>query len=481
MIQSHHKTERLAEMKKILIISDSIIGHHFIQRAIDTFVKDNIYYVIQPKAALFENAPLSRFKFFEFDPTSLYKLSNVLKMEFSQVFIAMKNPSDIKHTIANIRMSKKRLRIIIVDHWAMKIEDSNVVQINTNEILASQMFDYLPNVPVIAQNVGLGEGEIMEVLVPFGSSFVYRHVGVIEQNNWRIVGIYRDGKLIMPEERRMIHPNDQLLLVGDPAVLNSVYRAIKREIGQFPQPFGRDLYLFIDMLKDDKNEILSLVEKAIAIHAHFKNRLVIKVCNPSDIGILTKIKDERSERVIIDVDYKESYIDDIILNDIKPYDIGMILVSSKMFAKEKMREILFNANVPVFSLAKRPVGTIKDAVVVLNDNKDLEKISTTIFDLSAQMGFNLELLKNETEESIEQDEIIEHYRNLSAIFSKNIHVNHHHDNPIRKLSKRENFLHCIPFTENILQSKSSTFFSTDIETLYYRLNRYHQLFIPIKI
>lgn len=468
-------------MKKILIISDSTIGRHFIQRAIDTFTKDNIYYVIQPKAAVFENAPLSRFKFFEFDPTSLYKLSNVLKMEFSQVFIAMQNSVDIEVTIANIRVSKKRLRIILVDQWALKIEDSNVVQINTNEILASQMFDYLPNVPVIAQNVGLGEGEIMEVLVPFGSSFVYRHVGVIEQKNWRIVGIYRDGKLILPEERRMIHPNDQLLLVGDPAVLNSVYRAIKREIGQFPQPFGRDLYLFIDMLKDDENEIMRLVEKAIAVHANFKNRLVIKVCNPSSIGILTKIKEERSERVIVDVDYKESYIDDIILNDIKSYDIGMLIVSAKMFANEKMREILFDANVPVLSLAKRSVDAIKDTVVVLSDNKDLEKISTTVFDLSAQMGFNLELLKNESEESVEQDEIIEHYRNLSAIFTKNININLHHDNPIRKLTKRENFLLCIPFTAKILQRKSSTLFSTDIETLYYRLNGYHQLFIPIKI
>ncbi len=468
-------------MKKILIISDSTIGRHFIQRAIDTFAKDNIYYVIQPKAAVFENAPASRFKFFEFDPTSLYKLSNVLKMEFSQVFIAMKNPTETENTIANIRISKKQLRIIVIDHWALKLEDSNVVQINTNEILASQMFDYLPNVPVIAQNVGLGEGEIMEVLVPFGSSFVYRHVGVIEQNNWRIVGIYRDGKLIMPEERRMIHPNDQLLLVGDPAVLNSVYRAIKREIGQFPQPFGTDLYLFIDMLKDDKKEILHLVEKAIAVHAYFKNRLVIKVCNPSDIGILTKIKEKRDVRVIVDIDYKERYIDEVVSNDVKHYDIGMIMVSSRMFAKDKMREILFDANVPILSLAKRSIAKIRDTVLIMNDNKDLEKISTTVFDLSSQMGYNLELLKNESEESSEQDEIVEHYRNLSAIFSKNIHVNFHHDNPIRKLSKRENFLHCIPFTENILQTKSSTLFSTDIESLYHKLNRYHQLFIPIKI
>ena len=468
-------------MKKILIISDSKIGQNFVQRAIDTFAKDNLYYVIQPKAVLFENAPPSRFKFFEFDPTSQYKLSNVLKMEFVQVFIAMKNPMDIQHTIENIRVTKKQLRIIVIDHWAMDLEHYNVVQINTTEILASHLFDYLPNVPVVAQNVGLGEGEIMDVLVPFGSSFVYRHVGVIEQKGWRIVAIYRGGKLILPDERKMIHPNDQLLLVGEPSVLNSVYRAIKREIGQFPQPFGTNLYLFIDMIKDDLDEISYLVDKAITVHAKFNNRLIIKVCNPSDIALLELIKSKRSENVMVDVDYQQSYIDDIVLNDVKFYDVGMILVSARMFEKDKMREILFDASVPVLSLAKRSIENIKDAVIVLNDNKDLEKISTTIFDFSAQMGYNMELLKNEDEESSEQDEIIEHYRNLSVIFSKNIHVNFHHDNPIRKLSKREKFLQCIPFTENVLQSRNTTLFSRDIEALYYRLNQYHQLFIPIKI
>jgi len=468
-------------MKKILIISDSKIGHNFVQRAIDTFAKDNLYYVIETKAAEFERAPASRFKFFEFDATSLYKLSNVLKMEFVQVFIAMKDPTDVEQTIANIRINKKQLRVIVIDHWEMDLEKYNVVQINTTEILASHMFDYLPNVPVVAQNVGLGEGEIMDVLVPFGSSFVYRHVGVIEQKNWRIVGIYRGGKLILPDERKMIHPNDQLLLVGEPSVLNSVYRAIKREIGQFPQPFGTNLYLFIDMLKDDPREIPYLLDKALAIHENFKNKLVIKVCNPSQLDLLAKIKSRRSENIVIDIDYQQSFIEDVVLNDVKQYDLGLIMVSSDMFAKDKMREILFDANVPVISLAKRGVEKIKDAVIVLNDNKDLEKISTTIFDFSSQMGYNIEILKNEEEESTEQDEIIEHYQNLSAIFSKNIHVNFHNDNPIRKLSKRENFLQCLPFTENILQGRSATLLSTNIEDLYYRLNQYHQLFIPIKI
>ena len=69
------------------------------------------------------------------------------------------------------------------------------------------------------------------------------------------------------------------------------------------------------------------------------------------------------------------------------------------------------------------IEKIKDAVIVLNDNKDLEKISTTVFDFSSQMGYNLELLKNEDDESSEQDEIIEHNKELTFQLFKKASVN----------------------------------------------------------
>ena len=147
-------------MKKILIISHGVVGKHFIQRVIKTYSSENIYYIIQMKEKKFKNASPARFKFYEFDPTSFYKLANVLKMEFFQVVIAMDNQVEVENTIKNIRVVKKQLRVVVLNQWNMKNEDPNVVLINANELLASRLLDYLPNVPVIAQNVGIGEGEI---------------------------------------------------------------------------------------------------------------------------------------------------------------------------------------------------------------------------------------------------------------------------------------------------------------------------------
>ncbi len=468
-------------MKKILIISDSEIGHHFIERVIDTYTSDNIYYVVQMKAGEYENANPARFKFYEFDPTSLYKLSNLLKMEFVQVLIAMDNLSDVENTIKNIRAIKKQIRIIVLDQWNIKNHDSNVVYVKQHEIMASRLLDYLPNVPVIAQNVGIGEGEIMEVLVPFGSSFVYRHIGVIEQNRWRIVAIYRNRELLMPSRRRMIHPNDLLLLVGEPAVLKSVYRAIKRELGQFPEPFGSNLHLYIDMDKEDISNVEDLVRRALFIHKNFKHKLYIKVYNPSDIDILRHIKDLRSDTVNVEINYKKSAIEEIFHADVRKYHIGLVIVSKDLFRDYETRCMLYDAHVPVLKIANRSFSKLKDALAILTENRDLEKVSTTIFDISSQMGFNLELFNYVNEKDEYKEQVIEHFNNLATIFSKSIKITESESNPIRELRQKENFLQVLPFTKKMVSRRLFSLFSTDSERLYHKLDDYHQIFIPVQL
>jgi len=468
-------------MKKILIISDGAIGEHFIQRVTETYTSENIYYVVQLKEKEFKDANPARFKFFEFDPTSFYKLANLLKMEFIQVIIAMDNQADVENTIKNIRVIKKQLRIIVLNQWMMTNEDANVVLVNANEILASRMLDYLPNVPVIAQNVGIGEGEIMEVLVPFGSSFVYRHIGVIEQKNWRIVAIYRNRQLLMPSRRRMIQPNDLLLLVGEPAVLKSVYKAIKRELGQFPEPFGTNILLYIDMNIVPHSKISELVRRAVYVHTKFKHDLVIKVVNPGDIEILQQIKEYRDLDIVVDINYDSLNLKEQFFDDVKSYHVGLVIVSVDMFADYHVRRALYDVHVPVLKLADRSFSSVKDAALILSDNRDLEKISATIFDISEQMNFNLELYNYIHEHQDEKEQVIEHYSNLSTIFSKSIKVIEESENPIRALKQKDNFVQILPFTTKLITRRTYALFSTDSEKLYFKLDEYHQIFIPVQL
>jgi hypothetical protein len=468
-------------VKKILIISDSDVGSHFIKRVAQTYSSENLYYIIELKSKKYEDINPSKFKFYEFDPTSFYKLSNILKMEFIQVIIAMDSIVDVENTIKNIRMIKKQLRITVLNQWNLENEDPNVSLVNTKEILASRLLDYLPNVPVIAQNVGIGEGEIMEVMVPFGSSFVYRHIGVIEQKNWRIVAIYRNRKLVMPSRRRMIQPNDLLVLVGEPAVLRSVYRAIKRELGQFPEPFGSNLYLYIDMNLINILTIEEFVRHAIFVHKKFNHDLIIKVVNPSDIYILQQLKELQNDNIIIDIEYDSVDLKNKFFNDIKQYHIGLVIVSKDSFSNYSMRNTLYEAHVPVLKIADRSFAKVKDVALILADNRDLEKISANIFDISEQMGFNIELYNYLNEHQEDKEQVIEHFYNLSRIFSKSIKVFKDNNNPIRTLKAKDNFIQVLPFTQKLTNRWFLSIFSVDSEILYHNLNDYHQIFIPVQL
>ena len=468
-------------MKKILIVADGDVGEHFITRIIDTYTSENIYYVVQLKQTKHKNINHARFKFYEFDPTSLYKLANLLKMDFVQVIIAMQTQVDIENTLKNIRVIKDKLRVIILDRFNLINEDPNVIIINSNEILSSKLLDYLPNVPVIAQNIGTGEGEIMEVLVPFGSSFVYKHIGVIEQRNWKIVAIYRNKKLILPTRRRMIQPNDLLVLIGKPSVLQSVYRSIKQELGQFPEPFGSNIYLCIDMKLIKDKDVEHLVQQAIFLHKKFKHELIIKILNPSNFDTVSYIKEHRSENIIIDIQYNNIKCREIFDRDITKYHIGLIIVAKDMFSSHKIRNVLYKSHVPVLKLSNKSFHSIKDAIVILSDNRDLEKVASTIYDISEQLGFNIELHNYLNEHQEEKEQVIEHFYNLSTIFSKSIKIIKEKQNPIRVLRQKDDFMQILPFTNKQTSRRIFSLFSNDSEKLYYKLDNYHQIFIPVQI
>jgi uncharacterized protein len=468
-------------MKKILIVSDGAIGHHYLERVISTYTSENLYYVVHTQHNDFEGYNSARFKFFQFDPTSFYKISNLLKMDFWQVILVIENQSDLEHTIKNIRIYKPSIRIIALDLWNATSPEDDIEWVNMQELIAANLIDYLPNIPVLAKNIGLGSGEIMEVIVPFGSSFVYRHIGSIEQKNWKIAAIYRNRSLIIPSDNKMIQPNDTLVLVGDPAVLRSIYRAIKRELGQFPAPFGSKIYLYIDMSIEKSSAIMALVRRSIFIQKKLRQPLIIKVINPSDIDVLRMIKASVQGGVAIDICYDAKPDDGIILDDIKKYHIGLFLVSHTAFSMNYIRKKLYAGNVPVLKLAERSFSSLKESVVILSEEGHIENISTTIFDVSSQFGFNLELIDYLNEEGTHKKGAIEHFNNLATIFSKSIHVSEQDENPIRTLRERENFLHVLPFTSKMFMSPFNAYFSTDPEVLYRKLSHYHQLFIPTQI
>ncbi len=474
-------------MKKILIVADGIVAKHFIRRIADTFVSANEYTVVTPDRSVLPPKLPSNFTIYHFDPTSYIKLSKILKKDFDDIFIIMKNRLDAEGTYLNVRRDRPDTRVTFLNRWDMAFDanhlfdDDNLIDVNANELLANRLYDFLPNVPVIAQNVGLGQGEIMEVLVPFGSAYVYRHIGTIIQNQWRIVALYRGNQLILAKPSLMIKPNDLLLLVGKPAVLESVFKAIKQELGQFPAPFGENIYLFIDMVREKPRCILHCLEQIQYLHRRLKGRrLVIRVTRPTDPKILEKIKGLDSETVECIVDYEDRDAKALIAEDVEAYNIGLLVCGKDIFDDRHYREIFYRLRKPVLQISHVSLMALRKLVLILSDDESMEVISTTIFDVASQLDLDIELLDYEYDGDADRKGILlSHYENLSDIFSKKLQVRRENLNPIRALMHENPFLQVVPFSHKILQPRMLGYFSTDMEKLYFKLSNNPQLFVPI--
>ena len=254
---------------------------------------------------------------------------------------------------------------------------------------------------------------------------------------------------------------------------------IKRELGQFPEPFGTTLYLFIDMTKIDSTSLPYILDQTIYIQEKLDKELFIRVVNPNDIDALERIKALRSTNRFVFIEYETFTLKTLLLNDKREFHSGLMIVANESFYDVETRRALYDTHLPVFKLSRKPLESLKDVVLVLSENKDAERISNTIFDFAEQFDLNIELYNYLGEHQDIKEEVIEHYYNLATIFSKSIKVYKEEENPLRVLKGKEHFVHIVPFSKKLLGRVLYSYLSTDSDLLYHTLSDYPQMFIPV--
>lgn len=465
-------------MKKILIIADGILAKQFLERVMETEAGENSYTVVTYKEETLPKKRPENFKFFEFDPTSFEKLSIILNEQFFQIMLMLSNELDVMATYHNIRRVDAKVRIVLMDRWNLDIDDKRLLMVNSRDILASRFTDHLPNTPIIAQNIGLGIGEIMEVSVPIGSSYAYRHLASIEQDKWRIAAVYRTNILLLPRPTLMLLPNDLLVIIGDPKVLQSVFRSVKRELGQFPSPFGSSIYCLIDMLRLSERDIDELLNDALLLHSKLNSKkLHVKVINPTYSKAFEKIKSYHNHHINVMIDYFETNPKKVMRDDAENFDIGLIVVRNTFF--QTHRQTLFNTKLPIFKMGKKGFGSLDEAIVLSNDAEEIEKESSVIFDVAKQLSLDIKLYTYDPDAKKDKNSVIEHFESLSKLFGRDIDIIQSEKNPLIKLKNKDNILQFLPFNRKIVESNIFSIFSTDLDKLHFKLANNYQLFIPV--
>jgi len=473
-------------MKNILILADGSIAKHFVEWVGRKRVAENKYYVTCFNEGATPENMGKNITLIKADPTSYARIRHIMDdIKFSHVFIVMENKEDAVYTLKNIRLVEDKIRIVLVNQWddpEVGRDEKNVTLLNVDELIAAHLYDHLPNVPVVAQNVGLGKGEIMEIHVPFGSTFAFRHVGSILQRKWKIVAIYREEKQILPTSATTILPNDTLLVLGKPMVLDGVYRTINKRIGLFPEPFGKDLYLIIDFRTDKENAILYLKESLYMLEKLEEKSLFIRLLYPNDFELIDEIKQYESDRVTVSICYDDSNIAQLIEYDIQEYDIGLILNGIDAFSHEEIMETLYSLKKVVYLFGDQPLYNIKESVILMDNDRKMESISSTAFDVSESLGLELTLCDFDPEGDFESKKIvIEHYETLAHIFNMEIKIEQKVSNPIREINSKENVLQIAPFEKDLHSGGIWRLISTRVQDFLLTSKKHPKLLVPFAI
>lgn len=472
-------------MKKILIILDGIVAKKLMQRIVEANTGENAYDVIYMSDVILPVQKPSNFTFYKFDPTSKSKLAMVLdKNIHTEVLVVLNSKDEMLSVIKNIREHKQNLQMNVLDYWNINIEDPYVNVYKGIDVLANGMVERLPNIPVVAQNIGLKQGEIMEIRIPFGSSYAYRYVGSIEQKKWKIFALYRNETLITIKPSLVLKPNDVILVVGKPYVLMQVYNAIGKNQGQFPMPFGHNLYLYLDLYLQDEKSVKKAITEAKFLNQRLKNqKLIVRITRPTTVPIMEYIKDElrHFSSIVLRIDYGNKGMFRILREDFRVFDIGMIMLTQEMFKDKESIAGIMDFRIPIFKIGREKLKSIKSTVVLLNDTHSYEQISPMVFDVASQIKtktkiFDLDPIGEEEDKS----NLLDHFENLAKIFNEKIEIVSSNENPIRKLKKEKNMLQILPLKEEMFKKRFSLkFFYTNTDFISFDMNKYNQLLIPV--
>ena len=471
-------------MKNILILAEGLAAEHFIKKINEKRAGANNYIVVAPSSFPRPEKTVVDMKFHSFDPTSHSKLRELLnRIAFNIIFVVLNSEDETKETLRNIRVVDDKIRVYLLDNWDafdMQDDESYTQIFNLNQLIGNRLFVNLPNVPRIAQNIGLFEGEIMEVMVPFGSSFAYRHLGSISQVKWKIMALYRDGKLILPTAATMIRPQDTMLTIGKPNVLNNIYQRISNKGGLFPEPFGKNLYVILDM-KTDSAHMLNYIYESMYLKERLEGReLVIRVINPGDFNLLNKIKTLKSKTIHIVIDYSEDSVGSIIISDMQKFNIGFIFTSIETFSDKSLASELLDLKKLVYIYGDTPLHTVDTSVILMTEEAEMESISSTSFYISETLDYELLLCNFDPEGDFGSREMIkEHYETISLATNYPITIEEKRANPMRMPNIMDNILQIAPFTKGIESGSILSIFSTKVSDHLLNGTKHPKLLVPV--
>ncbi|NPA55907.1 MAG: potassium transporter TrkA [Epsilonproteobacteria bacterium] len=471
-------------MKKVLLLIQGNEAKRFIQSIIKDYINVAEFDIVyQNDDDIKEDFKVDGISFYKIPFSDFTKLSYFKDKDYSKVIIVIKNKFFALNALKAVEFFiSKNILIELVKFWDIEIQSKNINVITIPNIINSTLIDLLPNVPVFARNIGLGKEEIMEVEVPASSVFVYRNVELLNNENkqkWRIVAIYRNDKLILPNKMTTIHHYDKLVIIGQANILKDVYKSIKKDVGLFPAPYGNNIYLLIDRKTMNRLQVSKLLKSAIYLHRKLKSKkLIIKIINPN----LHRFKKlDNIEGIEVYVDYHATDMYEVIMQDILKFSIGMFIIDNKFYYKNI--NFLLKLKKPFLKIGdEESIKKCTQSALILEDSDAITEISPLVFDISSQLEYKIKFLDIDPENvKLTKKDITIYYENISKMYYyKNVEFIVKNSNPYFEIQKMHNVCFFMPFNNKIPKNKLLSYLLPNNTNIQLLLDKYNQFMIPTK-
>jgi len=261
------------DRRGVIVLGAGVTGTDVIRRLVHVLPVTAIDLEIDPG-----NPPLGfdNVRLIRGDGTSRLVL-NEAQLGSARAFIATTYDDDVNFEAARLAVAAHVPEVICrLNDPSREAEALSVGArpVSSANAMASALVSRIPGVVTTTSEVGLGQGDILQVRVLPGSPVVGNQIRHVATREYLVGAIYRDGKLVVPHGDTVIEAGDQVLLVGEPSTLGAVAEYFRLGGAQFPHQFGQSVVIWA------REEEARVYDEARWIRGVTKTSTLLRVAPP---------------------------------------------------------------------------------------------------------------------------------------------------------------------------------------------------------
>jgi Trk K+ transport system NAD-binding subunit/nucleotide-binding universal stress UspA family protein len=327
--------------------------------------------------------------------------------------------------------------------FASQYRELDVYTLSPGKTIAGIMYHYLQDPRISVFPLAKDQGEMVELEVTRDNWIAGMSVDILDEEGWRVAGLFREGKLVPPRAGTTIREGDRLILLGQRDFFRSVCSLLACANLPFPLSWGGGLLAVMNGEGEESaratlRESMYFVPNTRITH--------VSVLRPTDAPEPSEYLDQWRDRYDIQVHETAGNPVSEIGPICKKENIGLVILRplEKSFLKSLTRPemIALAHSLPCPMLVARHTTPYERILVPFSGTPRSERALETAFDLAEQFDALIDAAVVEEPEFIHGEDreeairgIFRRVREMSHIHKVKVGEIRREGNPVRELTR----------------------------------------------